>query len=254
MYYTLKQVVFGLREEYLYNEKALNSLKKYITLTGDKELKEFDFYEYTRGNNGYIQLVLQERQSAIVRLLQLFQNAIIQQDKEKELHISRELNGNNNYLILPNNDSYKINDDVANDLYQSVDRLLNSDFVKKISNSYIKDGDKYSLKLSPERITVSTYPGHIEFPSAGIIYNAKQDQVVITGYEEALMYEQLMNIYNIKVDRDYFSEEQKDIIETSDAYNKDIRIVGNTLDRSSQFYDVIDEDDKTIVLQRNKKI
>ena len=68
--YTLKQVIFGLREAYKENEKELKRLKTYVHPKDESKIKEYDFYTYYEGKDKYLQLELKAQQSFIVSLLE----------------------------------------------------------------------------------------------------------------------------------------------------------------------------------------
>ena len=68
--YKFSEVLFGLREEYLENEKLLNQLDDYIEITGDDYIDyDFSLGQSIRGYN-IVRLDIMKKQSEISRLLE----------------------------------------------------------------------------------------------------------------------------------------------------------------------------------------
>ena len=192
-YYTLREVILGLKDEYQKNEKTLEGLKKYINVTTDKELSEFAFYSYNFKDSKYIQLLLEEKQSRIIKTLNNIKNRLTLADE----------------------------------------RLV--------------------LETNPERIIATTLPGRIDYPSAGVIYSSKLNQLIITGYDEELFNDHLDKIFNIRINQDFFNAYQRRMIDNNPNARKKLVITGNSATRASQYFSFDNQDDETVVLRRIKK-
>ena len=251
-YYKFKQIILGLRNEYKKNEKALEDLKNY--LPGEEEdIKNYNFYSFKHNNDRYVQLLLEKKQSMILKLLSYIQNMIITSNKSRVITIEKGIKNGDKKLIVPNDDIDSLSDTERNSFYQAVNNILSSEFFESLTDTHIKQKeDWFRLDISPEKIIGTTIGGTIVYPPTGVIYSSKLDQMIITAYEEEIMLEELYNIFNINLDKSLFNKGQREIIESSPDFNKELVVNGSTLTRNSQFFSFEDEDDKTVVLQRKK--
>ncbi len=253
-YYTLREVILGLKDEYQKNEKTLEGLKKYINVTTDKELSEFAFYSYNFKDSKYIQLLLEEKQNRIIKTLNNIKNRLANTKTTKETPVSRESQKQYKYLVLPTNKLYETTGgDFDNSFYNAVDKILSDTFHRNIDGKIELADERLVLETNPERIIATTLPGRIDYPSAGIIYSSKLNQLIITGYDEELFNDHLDNIFNIRINQDFFNAYQRRMIDSNPNSRKKLVITGNSATRNSQYFSFDDQDDETVVLRRIKK-
>lgn len=252
-YYRLREVILGLRNEYKKNEERLEALKKYIIVNDDVTLDEFDFYSFANDKNKYIELIIRAKQSFIVSLLERLQNKLIKKDNMRQIPISRGYNEDYNYLVLPEEVIYRIDQDKECDLYSEADKLLRNEFITNVTGRkiYVPEAD-LNLSISPSGIIARTEHHETSYPPAGFIYSAKGDRMLITAYEDYLYNEHINNIFNIRIPSDNFNKTTREIIESNPNIYKELVLEGAEATKNSQMFKMEDINSTTVGLKRTK--
>ena len=249
--YTYKQVLLGLREEYLKNQKRLDALKNYVNLAEKKEYEEFDFYVFNEGRDKYIELVLRERQSMIVKIIESLSNKIVGEEGKKTTAIAHEYNGEKRFLTVPTTNNYSIND--MNAIMADADRILGSEFVQSIAVPKINVNDKdFYFRLSPSNIVVSTGEKNADYVPARFLYTPASDRLSIIAYDDPLYMEHINNVFSFKIPAEIFSDYHRTILDASKNKDKDLSIQGLSLSKIPQLFDITEPDDKSVLLKRVK--
>ncbi len=253
-YYTLKQIILGLRDEYKKNQSLLSELKQYITLKKDERIQDFGFYPYNYHQDKYIELVIEEKLTLIEKLLNHIYRTIVKGEEKVITPVSHELSGEKRYVVLPKDVRLGLDDDRLNEFYSNVDKILGSEFIQKIANGKATlPNAKADIKIFPGGI--SSYNNYLFelYPPTGIKYNAADDELIVTAYEDPVFSEHLDNILNIRVPKDKFNKEQRYIIDNNPNTEMNVVFHGNTATRVPQYFDIEEENSNTIAFVRNKK-
>lgn len=247
--YTIKQILFGLREVYKENEKELERLKKYVHPDENIKLKEMDLYSYVKKGDGYLQLNIKAQQSLIVQLLESLTNRKVHDDNSKTIEIAHNIKGNHDYVILPKSEIYKVD---LEELCKEAYNLLENDFNKNINIRRFEDKEnRIDLEANTTGMIIHT-GDHGKYPASGIIYNAKSDNILVTPYFQNLFPNEAIEILNIEIPEDKLPEYHRNVIENNNVQDKRVIINGLTMSTSTHFFDIIDTDD-TITLLRDRK-
>ena len=250
--YTYKEILLGLREEYLKNQQRLDALKKYVSLDNKKEYEEYGFFVFNDGKDKYVELALRQRQSVIVKLIETLSNKIIGESDKKTTCIAHEFNGEMRYMTFPNSKNYSIND--MNSLMADADRVLGSEFVQKIATGkkYFEDDD-YAFKLSPSNILVDTGYHKADYPPARFLYTPDHDILTIIAYDDPLYIEHVNNVFGYEIPADVLTEYHREIIDNSEDKDKALSITGLSLSRVPQVFKFREnKEENEIVLRRAK--
>ena len=239
--YTLKQIIFALREVYLENEKQLEELKKYITIKTDQKLDKFDFYSYSSNNKKVLELELREQQGFIIRFLEQLSDLELYKQPIKTIEIAHELNGEKKYIKMPISDIYEIND--HNRLYNYAHRVLDSRFAKNINiPEFIFNDINFECNTTGIRTNINSKNG---IKPGSIIYNSKKDIITLQPELFDLYYNNVIDLFNSEVPVDNFSDYHREIIEGSQDNHKRLLIDGlDSYSTKEQNFDIrVDEDD-----------
>lgn len=253
-YYTLKEVLLGLRNEQLRLANMLNELDKKMTVYGNKRYEDSGF---TFSENGNLLYFLKEQntflKNALYAITLRFKDII---DGDCYLESIRTL-GDGNYKvggIGGIKSSVKV--DEQKEFNCLIDELLEDDFRKEaIINITDGKGVNYnnSLIISPcnTKYTNSTYK-HINT----ISYHARNDYLKIKnvygGISPRAKYNLLKELLEMKFPRKEFTEYIQFIIDSNQATKKDILIPDiNFNTNCDEFY--LDEYDNSFVLTKKYK-
>lgn len=249
--YTIKQLLFGLREVYIENEKKLNELKKYIQPKDDVKLGEFDIYTYVKRNNAYLELNLKAQQSMIMHLLETIQNRRIHDDRKRKIEIGSSLNGKKDYLVIPKTEIIQKID--IEQLCKEAYDILENDFTKNI-NTPVINNEEDKIDFEATTTGIITHTGDTgKYPSTGIIYNAKADTIMITPYYQTLFYNEAVDIFNAELPANQFSDWHNDVVDHADIDNRELIIKGLSSNTTVSQTFKVEKNDKDITLSRIKK-
>lgn len=251
-YYTLKEIVFGLRKEQLRIAKKLRLLESKVMVYNDEKYKgsKFDF-DYVKNN---VKLVyrLHEKYGLLDNLL----NVITFRFK----NISNGKNYVEELRKLENGD-YKIGGlgglkatifkDEQNDFNGIVDEILKDEFVNNVSLRYMgdmKSNYAKTLFLNPvDGFCVSKGTG-----SNGLFYGASRDDTILlkTSSPKRNLQDVINEILEVKFPRKLFSEYIQYIIDNNDDIKKDVIIYNNrSYTKEANFY-INDERDAFVLVKK----
>jgi len=243
--YNLRQVLLAFRKEYLANKNQLLALKEYIQVIG-KNIKDYNFFQYQEEMNKYIEMELERNESVIKKLYGYVKNRTTK-DHKKQIQISHELDGEKRFLVLPESDTYKINDSKLNHFYYDVDAILGSQFTQGIKTPELLSNDSLiTMRFDEGGITFVAKNGR-EYPATSIIYDGHLDRVLITPHHETIYPDQVSCLFNAPFNETSFPEYHRSILESSTELNKDFNIKGLSDTISTQMYKVVDSNEQVLL-------
>lgn len=253
-YYELREVIFGLRSEYLKNREKLKELRR-LCISDDKKVKDFFFAIWEeRGMNPELICEFIQKESKL-------------SSKLKELMHLQTIGKTSAICVKDNNDRYYIINPFYNasiiprlekEFSLQADEILNSDFVKRIKISELTSGITFndsmisaSLQTTQERIDFSIYRENKYFNKFSSIYVANGDAISFIMLDKNIPATQLENIFYIRIPKNQFNDYQQDIIESNSSTKKQIVFADANSKKIGTNYN-IEEDEKQIVLRKRK--
>lgn len=243
--YTFKEILFGLKEEYLLCQERLNILKTYIELEEHK-LRDIKFhlsYEYNKDNRTQILCTLYEEQSKL-------------ENKIEEIKLKLGIIPNHKVSYIDNPDGLYtiknypeiINEEKKQEFNQSVFYILNTDFAKNAKFIHIGNGYPgipfLSLSLSNIHMDESGFASIFFSPSKG-------NYIDIYSYKGLLTEEKIKKIFNTNFSKKRIPEYYQNLINNSTNKNKPLEIIGNLGYSKHGNFELI-EDSKKLILRKNK--
>ena len=249
-YYTLKEIVFGLRKEQLRIAKKLRLLESKVTIYNDEKYKgsRFDF-DLVKGN---VKLIyrLHEKYGLLDNLLNVitfrFKNIFDGKNYVEEL---RKLDNGDYKIGGLGGLKATIFSDEQDSFNEIIDELLKDDFVNNVSLRYMGDFksnyDK-TLFLNP----ITSFCVSKGNDSNGLFYGASKDDIVLLKTSRGKTYQDVINdILEVKFPRKLFSEYIQFIIDNSDEAKKDVIIQENGRKGINDFY-INDERDAFVLVKK----
>jgi len=251
-YYTLKEIVFGLRKEQLRIAKKLRLLESKVTVYNDKKYNSSRFDFDLVNNNVKLVYHLHEKYGLLDNLLNVitfrFKNIFDGKNYVEEL---RKLD----------NGDYKIGGlgglkatvfrDEQDDFNGIVDEILKDEFVNNVSLRYMgdmKSNYTKTLFLNPvDGFCVSKGNG-----SNGLFYGASRDDTILlkTSSRNKTYQDVINEILEVKFPRKLFSEYIQHIIDNNDETKKDVIIYNNrSYTKEANFY-INDERDAFVLVKK----
>lgn len=221
-YYTFKELLLGLREEYRYIQRELNVLKNYIILNA-KELEDYYF---------------QINSDKIILLIKFLDNK-----NRTQIEFYKD---NHNRFTIDSNFNKKIKITNTNKFSQQMELLLNSRFFRELEYEivYNKDEDLFKLWINPQIMILST--GFFE--KNYICYGAREDIIKVSGVNNIVRKNEFNTLLQTKIPKNLLNDYHK-LIMKKELQHSDIIFPSVILSsRSMQ----IDEQSKNLVLIKRK--
>ena len=242
-YYTLKEVIFGLRNEQLRAVRRLQELKKYINLYNQKSYEKDYFYLNILGILWYAQKHKLNLSSRLFEFLDgNLKNAL------SGYKWSKELIGNIDGCFKKYTDMFEITNYVG--FIENLDDILNDDFIKKFSLEYTSISTKNPLLIF---FYNNTHSWHLKKKDKGsqIDYYANDDTLeFITDYHNKSYQEIIDELLEVRFPRYLFSEYIQNIIDNNDEEKKEIIIPDKKIyTKNARFY-INDERDAFVLVKK----
>lgn len=156
---------------------------------------------------------------------------------------------NGNYCFNRDVFGLKINKDNIKDFNKQAALILNSEFANKMNfsnfiNTQTQNNKKLNLNIENSILQFSQEKFSLK-------YQAKSDSITYLSPTNKNLSESLNKVLTLEIPKKDFSSYQQEIIENSDALNKEVRVVGDITDKTTKLQ--IFEDDKEFVLQKIMK-
>lgn len=235
--YTLKQIIFSLRQEYLEIEKQLMELKSYIEIEGLQ-----DCYFNVACSPCKMFLYLTKKKNLLDKIMIRLGTYVY----GKDIH-DVTFNLEERYFAGRNKKCTILEQEI---LRKEIDKIMQSEFVQNISaNDFVYipsiESDKNSLKIDASSIqlltsSASEYPWFDYFPLKDEI----RANFIINGNRELVTAKDILKVLNLNFDSKYLNEYHLKFLEKYEE--KDIEVEGNFLAKSVNF-EIIEQPKKIIL-------
>ena len=249
-YYTLKEIVFGLRKEQLRIAKKLKLLESKLAMYNDEKYNGSRFDCDLVNNNVKLIYHLHEKYGLLENLLNVvtfrFKNIFNGKDYIEEL---RKLENGDYKIGGLGGLKATVFSDEQDDFNGIVDELLKDEFVNNASLRYMGDFkcnyDK-TLFLNP----ITSFCVSKGNDSNGLFYGASKDDIVLLKTSRGNTYQDVVNdILEVRFPRKLFSEYIQFIIDNSDEAKKDVIVQENGRKGINDFY-INDERDAFVLVKK----
>lgn len=236
--YTFKQVIFGLRKEYLDVEKQLKNLKKYVNKSNRVE----DFYFHTAGNPCSIFLYLETKKSLLEKLETLLGTYIMGQTnfevtrdiKDAYFHHKKKICSINN----------------IDELKEKIDEIMQTNFIKNIVANNHNGIPCIENKINSLSITSSSI--HLLNSFTEIYpffdYYPRWDEIIMRNKEKVITPDDIFNILNLSLNGSFLNDYHCSILDNYEEKEIDI---DDNFDSSLARLEIIEEPKKLILKQKN---
>ena len=230
-YYTLKEIILGLRGEQLKIAEKLNELENKLSICDNDKYKNSEFGFNLVNNNAYLVHHLYKKYSVLENILNCFSfkfKEIMNGDKYTDS--IRKL-GNGDYVISGVSGlACHINEEDQQSFNNLVDDILNDEFINNCIIEIVKyDKWRYINNILTGPI-VTTYSGFNNKNHNTLSYLARNDSIDIVKKIDNKSYKDTLNeLLSLRYERKYFSEYIQNIIDSNDDIKKDIIISDDNL-------------------------
>lgn len=251
--FTVKEILFGLREEYLKLQKELDALDKYLIY--NKKIFNLDYsfnYSFLSSKDQrLIELFLTAKRdpNSINSLLSFVQNmkytGFYDLKKEEDNNFAIYKRYNSGKEILP--DQVVIDASLQEGLNEHANKILEYPFSDMVSK---KDG-----RANADLMGLWLYLNEdIDVSKDNMCYLASKDDVKFefSGEKRKESVLEIYNLLNQRLDRDIFTPDAVDMIRSSESAKKPIDIYCNN-SKNNEFFFNIFEDSKKLTLVSRKK-
>lgn len=237
--YTLKEILFGLRTEYLKLTEQLNTLKQYIS-KDENNIENIDIF-LTKPNeieNIAIMCILQTRKNSVEKIIIELESSL----HNKKTSI-KKIEGIHTFKEYPQ----LITASKRQEFNECIYNICNEDFVKNSEDIY--SGIEYNSKLFLSINTNHIYAS--ENPKISIDYTPHiGDFIHAYGFKKVITKEDIERSFNMIYPKDRFSEYYQNLIENSTSSSKTLDIIGNFSNSQSADLEIIEESKKLILRKK----
>ena len=258
--YELKDVIFGLRTEYLKLQDMLDEIRSMVELPDPRDSIDFQCYKDTKKNIIDLKLNILRKQSAIVKILQSIGRNVTNTDLEKRYPIHKLPNGGEHGLIIGDKKNIIIPEGNENDLFLEADRVLSSKLVNDTPTTINIYGELEQIKTRRE---ISIFPIGINVhgwekngsygntPSEFLGYHADKDELNYSAYRDLAATPSLEDLLHLQIGENALTHYQKEVIERSNIRNREVILEPELYLVENTTYN-IDDSQKDIILTRKK--
>ena len=250
--YRIKDVLFGLRNEYKEIEKQLEIITSKIELTNKKD--KIDVSIVKEGNITDLKLNLLRKQSAILKVLQTLGKNVLC-DNELRLPLHALLNGDDHGLIISDtrNMLLPIDTNDANSLYATANAVVSRPLVQQGPHSIkIREVDedydiKKNLNIYPLGLNVNAWEKHKanpSVPSEFLSYVLESDSLNYAAYRDLALKTGLLELLYTPVKSSELTDVEKEIIKNSNVLNKRVTLETYSILEDNQSFNIEDTHDE----------
>lgn len=236
--YTAKQILFGLRKEYIEVEKHLTELKKYVNVSKKVE----NFYFQIAGNPSELFLNLRKKKNLLEKL---------------KMFLGLYIYGTTNYNVTNgiNNSYYYKKKEICNisnqeELNKKIEQIVQTDFFKNIlANNHI------SIPCNENEInTILITAGYIGFLNGineiypHLDYYPNSDELIMKNVEKIITPDDIFKLLNLTFDRSYLNEYHHNIL---DNYKEKEIDIDDCFISNEAKLEIIEEPKKLILKPKN---
>ena len=237
--YTLKQILFALRKEYIEVEKQLKELEKYVTITGDIDDISFHIHDFNVPKT--IDMYLRKKQTILdkiretIGLTGIYTRGVafwmVPSEIEQACYWKRK-------KVCSVTDLDGFTKDIKN--------IIESDFVKNTILDVMCENNHFELNINAWGTIL--YDKEQYFST--INYSSKDNVLSVERKKDIITPDYIYNLFNIEFGCERFNDYYKGIIDNYEE--KEIDIV-DTFDSNYSQLEII-EQPKKLVLKPKKNI
>lgn len=201
-YYAVREIILGLRSEYLKNQEALNHLKSYLAIQ-DENVKEF---RLGIGDKEKEEIVayLEKRGSLLDSILKKFIQNYIKEEKE-QVHNSE---------ILFFSKSLKISLTKTPLFKKEVKLIFESPFVQKVTlNSILLTGEDYNIHFGINPQGIKIYKSELGTFDSLLEYNASKDILSFNRFDKLFSSMDVSKLLEMKIPSMILKNYHKELVE-----------------------------------------
>ena len=214
MYY-LKDIILGLRKEYLNNERRLNQLKQYLVCNYEK-VRDYNISSVFNGEVINLVVNIERRQSFIEKMLK---SALERLELIKEKDTTIEISDTKPY-IKENAFGLEVKQPFDNDFSRIVKKIKNDPLIYRIGNyqtAFQEKGLCYYIDINPQFMNFTVLDDET---FADCCYNAKDDDIIVrTNSDKEFGEKDLEKLFYIPVEKSKIPIYNQSVID--EALSKD---------------------------------
>lgn len=255
-YYTFKEILFGLRHEYLKVQQELEKLKPYAHVNESLEKKILDFYfelsqcRFEKKPEVYCHFV--PKQSYLKKKINRIKAFLT---GDMPIWYSQVLCDNNNryYMKQQPFPIHVCDYEYCEEFDEMLQKILNSDFAHSIYSKCDTKflGKSYHLEIQPSNINLFGTINVMNMDSS-CDYILCYDNINISHHSKNLSQDFINEIFNVQFSKEMIPSYHQNIIDNSNVSDKKVRIVDDISDLTMVDFS-IEEDEKEIVLRKSDK-
>ncbi len=247
--YTVKQIIFALREEYLKVGKELENLKKYITI--DSKIKQSEFYYLNHKFYGHpdhrIVISLYLKMNIIQKIISSYTNP---SNMPCYYRVYRDSKPN----TIPYEDIPYVTINDKEGLLKACQALGENEFVKNIHinsdiHKVLNQNSPFARLINDERGIQTNFCNPLD-----VGYRMDHDTLDLTRYKLKNKFEVtpdiIYTLLTLKVDNSNFNAYYKKVIEN--YQDKPILVNDPQIIKHCGEYQILDEPEKLVLIPKNK--
>ncbi len=237
--YTFKDILFGLREEYLENERMLAELEPLVTFKQDK--RSIDFHLEKDEKDNYVELyyIVKKKNGLLRKLI----NAYCGFDTTLESGIMAKTN---NDIYQGDTRTFRVEDDNNIKFNEIMTKLNDRYLMGRVPDLEIDNDDEINvdrrLFLTPEDI--NAYRRNNTYVVASK-YDPKTDSVIFTNNDKRkLGFRDMYSMLEMEFPKEKFPTDVQVLIESSNSFGKPTYIYDNDSKHHTKVFEPVDEGKK----------
>lgn len=238
--YTLKQILFALRKEYIEVEKKLKDLEKYVNITG--EIDDISFHVHDFNVPKTIDMYLRKKQTILDKIREtlgltgIYTRGVafwmVPSEIEQACYWKRK-----KVCSITDLDGFT----------KDIKDIVESDFIKNTILDVMGENNNFALNINARGASATGYKKENDFSVIG--YNSKVDTMSVRRKQSIITLDYIYDLFNIEFGSEIFNDYYKEIIDNYEE--KEIDIV-DTFDSNHSQLEIIEKQKKLIL--KPKKI
>lgn len=254
-YYTLKEIILGLSDEYQIHQHELQKLKELCT-ADEKKVLDFYFRIYQpEYKNPILLCEYNPKQNSFQKFVTDFSKRIGYYIYGR--NTARLVTDNNEYYFLCGFREYpihvKYDYGIGEEFYQQATRILNSNFSNNMRSKYIEKnelGMDAALTITTSQVNLYIRKKCGNLPSSVLWYDSSEEVIGLQSFEKNINKQYLSTILDIGFPISELNPYHIQKIESSEKKEKPIDLQYEDSENSIQL--AIKEEEKSVVLCKKK--
>ncbi len=252
-YYYLKDIILGLKSEYLKCYQELEKLKQFVSITNEKMVKDFHFILFKLYPTDDVTLLcnIVKRKNMLKKLLENIQSKIGMYAYD----IIHECKFNDNNEMVISNDKIGIFGNTP-EFCSQIKLIKDLPFTNNIAVKFlhpIKNSENAYTRITHNRIY---YMNTIDSEKHIILnYHPVNNLILLDKYDENFNEELLYSILYSKYSRNELSKYHQNIIDSSDVASKVVKVMDIPEKKENNCFEdmELEEHSTTVLLKRKLK-